>query len=378
MIKKIWVGIVVVIIVVITIVTIAIFSHGRKEDTTVINIGVIIPLTGEVATYGQSLRRGLELASGSEKGKNFDFIYEDSMANKRTAINALEKLFFSKVKYFIGDATSSVTYEIGPRIQAKNGVLMVPIATGDRIKCIGENIFMISPRNEKQTHRIVNFIKNIFDDKKIGCLFKQNDYGVNIAHTFLKLFKNETYSQAYQEGQNDFRSLLLKFKNEAVNLVFLPGNYIETATILKQARQINYNAVFIGTDGTYSPKLIESAREASEGFLLTMMPVDYQSKIYLEFEKQYLKKNNNTKPDIFACYGYESGLIMMEAINSSSSNTTKEVIEYLQSNEFNSLTGMMHFENEGDPNRPGWEANRDYIVYVVQDGKFIPYDLAVN
>lgn len=354
------------------------FFYEQEEQRQAIKIGVIIPLTGEVATYGQAVRRGLEIAGGSEKGKNFDFIYEDSMADKRTAISALEKLFFSKVKYFIGDATSSVTYEIGPRIQAENGVLIVPIATGDRIKCIGENIFMISPRNEKQTHRIANFIKIHFDDKKVGCLFKQNDYGVNIANTFLKLFENNTYSQAYQDGQNDFRSLLLKFKTEAVNLVFLPGNYKETATILKQARQINYNAVFIGTDGTYSPKLIESAREASEGFLLTMMPVDYQSKIYLEFEKQYLEKNNNTKPDIFACYGYESGLIMMEAINSSSNNTSKEVIEYLQSHEFNSLTGMMHFENEGDPNQPGWEANRDYSVYVVQDGKFIPYDLAIN
>jgi len=294
----------------------------RVDDAKAINIGVILPLTGEVATYGQSVKKGLDIAIEIEESKNFKLIYEDSRANKKTAINALEKLFFSKVKYFIGDATSTVTYEIGPRIQAQNGVLIVPIATGDRIREIGENVFMMSPRNEKQTRKIANFIKERFYNKRIGCFFKQNEYGVNIANTFFKLFNESIYSQAYQEGQSDFKSSLLKFKSKGIELVFLPGNYEETATILKQAREINYKADFIGTDGTYSPKLIELAGEASEKFLLTMMPVDYNSKMYLEFEKIYYEKFK-TKPDIFACYGYESGIIMMDAIKSSSQNKPK-------------------------------------------------------
>ena len=108
--------------------------------------------------------------------------------------------------------------------------------------------------------------------------------------------------------------------------------------------------------------------------MLTMMPVDYQSEIYLKFEKMYLKSNNK-KPDIFACYGYESGVIMMTAINSSINKTTDEVKAYLQKKEFTSLTGMMHFEQESDPNRPSWEANRDYKIYIVKNGDFIPYFL---
>ncbi|HLP48283.1 MAG TPA: ABC transporter substrate-binding protein [Candidatus Kapabacteria bacterium] len=356
------------------------FFHGcngcTKKEENIIRIGVILPLTGEVATYGKSVQNGLDIAIEHEKSKNFKLIYEDSKAEKRIAINALEKLFFNNVKYFIGDATSTVTYEIGPRIQAKNGILIVPIATGDRIKEIGKNIFMISPRNEKQTHKIADFIKKQFSSKKVGCIFKQNDYGVNITNTFLKLFDNNVYSQAYQEGQNNFRSLLFKFKSENIALIFLPGNYEETATILRQAMEIDYRPVFIGTDGTYSPKLIELSGKASEGFLLTMMPVDYQSKIYLEFEKMYLQKYN-TKPDIFACYGYESGIIMTEAINSSSNKNIEEVREYLQLKEFNSLTGMMRFISESNPNRPSWEANRDYKIYIVKNGNFIPYFLDI-
>jgi branched-chain amino acid transport system substrate-binding protein len=347
----------------------------NKKEENIIKIGVILPLTGEVATYGQSVQKGLDIAIEGNKNKIFKLIYEDSKAEKKTAINALEKLFFNKVKFFIGDATSTVTYEIGPRIQVKNGILIVPIATGDRIREIGENVFMLSPRNEKQTRKIADFIKEQFSSKKVGCFFKQNDYGVNIANTFLKLFNNDINSQAYQEGQNDFRSALTKFKSEGIDLIFLPGNYEETASILRQAMEINYKAVFIGTDGTYSPKLIELAGVASEKFLLTMMPVDYHSEIYIEFEKKF-KKKYNTKPDIFACYGYESGLIMIKAINSSSNKTTAEVKRYLQTNDFPSLTGMMRFEKGGNPSWLSWEANRDYKIYIVKKGDFIPFPLS--
>ncbi len=345
----------------------------QEKENHKVDIGVILPLTGEVATYGQAVKSGLDIALENDVNKKFRLLYEDSRADKKTAINALEKLFFNKVEFFIGDATSSVTYEIGPRIQAKNKILVVPIATGDRIREIGENIFMISPRNEKQTKKIASFIKEKFSGKRIGCFFKQNDYGVNIANTFLKLFENNIYSQAYQEGQSDFRSSLLKFRDERVELVFLPGNYEETAAILKQSREINYNAVFIGTDGTYSPKLIELAGDASENFLLAMMPIDYKSKIYLEFEAKYLQKHN-AKPDIFACYGYESGLIIMDAISSSLNKSIAEIKNYLQSKEFDSLTGKMHFENEVEANRPSWEANRDYKIYIVKKGNFTPYN----
>jgi branched-chain amino acid transport system substrate-binding protein len=338
-------------------------SQNKKEK---IEIGVILPLTGEVATYGQAVKKGIDMAiEVYDTLNNFKIIYEDSRAEKKTAINAIEKLNVQEVRFFIGDATSTVTYLIGPRIQAKKGILIVPIATGDRIKDIGDNIFMISPRNEKQTTAIYNFITMKYSDKKIGCLFKQNDYGVNIANTFLNFFNDSIYTQAYQEGQIDFRNLLIKFSSENVEIIFLPGNYLETGIILKQAKEINYNAIFIGTDGAYSPKLIEIAGDASEGFLLTMMPVNYQSKMYLEFKKKYINEYN-TLPDIFSCYGYESAFIITKAIVESKNKTTEEVKKILNSSCFHSLTDTLRFDNNG-------EAEREYQIYTIKNGDFIPY-----
>ena len=334
-----------------------------KESDNKIKIGIILPLSGEVETYGKAVRRGLDIAL--QENKKFEFIYEDSKADERTAINALQKLLLSNIKYYIGDATSSVTYEIGPRIQNENGILIVPIATGDKIRDIGNNVFMISPRNEKQTKKIASFIMENYSNKYIGCFFKQNDYGVNIANTFVELFYEKVYTQAYQDGQIDFRSSLENFRQKNVDLIFLPGNYQENATILRQSKEINYNPIFIGTDGAYSPKLISLAGEASEGFMLTMMPVNEETEFYKLFEEKYRNMYNNS-PDIFACYGYESGTIMMNAIINNINSSTEKICEYIRATEFNSLTGKLKFDSKG-------EAQRDYKIYIVKDGTFVSY-----
>jgi len=276
----------------------------------------------------------------------------------------LEESEFS-ARHYIGDATSTVTYAIGTKINSIGGLLIVPIATGDNI-LETPNVFMISPRNKKQTWKIIDFIRSENIDN-VGCLFKQNEYGVNIASIFLDSISSvgiKTYSQAYQEGQNDFRSLLRKFEEKEIQMIFVPGNYYETAMILKQSKELAQNITFIGTDGCYSPELINLAGSASEGFLLTMMPLKKESELYIKFASLYKEKHPDKEPDIFTCYGYETFSILFDALENVPTLDVNNVVNYLENNSFNSLTNMLKFENR--------EANREYQIYKIENQIFIP------
>src|SRR4051812_8479329 len=74
--------------------------RGRQEATSgsTIKIGVILPLTGDAASYGEPARNGFELAreeinsAGGVNGKSLEFIYEDGRCNGTDAVNAGEKL----------------------------------------------------------------------------------------------------------------------------------------------------------------------------------------------------------------------------------------------------------------------------------------------
>ena len=63
---------------------------GGKNDGETTKIGVIIPLTGDVATYGQDLKKGMEIAF--EEEDNFVPSYQDSKASQSVGLNAMQYL----------------------------------------------------------------------------------------------------------------------------------------------------------------------------------------------------------------------------------------------------------------------------------------------
>ncbi len=78
-----------------------------------VRIGVITPLTGSGAFWGENFRKGIELALGDlrEKGdRTFEVIFEDEQCDPKTAVTAYQKLTATDhVKYFLGPVCSSAT-----------------------------------------------------------------------------------------------------------------------------------------------------------------------------------------------------------------------------------------------------------------------------
>lgn len=336
-------------------------SCGTEKE---VRIGAIIPLTGPVATYGQDLKKGIDLAFlGNDI---YSIIYEDDKANATAGVSAMKKLHdFNGVRLFIGCATTTVTLAIAEEAQKSNSILLVPIATGDAIKDIGNNIFMHSPRNEKQAIAAFNFIKDNYNLERVGVLYQQNSYGTGLSSVFIKQLRNEEieplFSESYQDAQTQIRSILSKIKESNPDAIFIPAEYQPTAIILKQAMELGINTVFIGTDGAYSSKLFEIAGEATENFYLTMFPLDKQNHLYQEFHKEYFKQYNDD-PNVFTCYGYETARTLINALENTD-RTVEEVREYLYENEFNSISGSFRFDEKG-------EIIREYGIYTIRDSNF--------
>jgi len=80
------------IIVLVAILAIGYFvSKGSSPTSTEsIKIGVITPLTGDLAFWGENSRLGVELAKKdlTKEGINVDFIVEDGQLDPKTALNA--------------------------------------------------------------------------------------------------------------------------------------------------------------------------------------------------------------------------------------------------------------------------------------------------
>lgn len=338
---------------------------GVSQDSKSVKIGIIIPLTGDVATYGQDLKKGLDIAF--EEDGRFIPLYQDSKASQTTGLNAMQYLRNAEgVKFYIGDATTTVSLSIAEDAQKNRNILLVPIASGDEIKEKGDFIFMNCPRNEKQAISAAKYVAANYQGKRVGVIHQQIPYGIEISKNFTSELQRNgmevVFCESVQDIRTGLRSVINKAKSQNLDVIFIPMEYEAGALVLKQCRENGISADFVGTDGSYSQKLIELAGEACEGFCFTMFPINPSSTYYKEFVEKFVQKYKE-EPNIFSCYGYESAKNLMHAIASVGDNPMA-VKQFFCDSTFNSFTGALRFDSTG-------EVEREFGLVRVIKGQFV-------
>ena len=348
------------------------FGCGRESESLSYKIGVIGPLTGEGATYGAAMRRGIDLAveeinkKGGIGGKKLLPVYEDSKLSPKEGLNAFNKLAqIEKVPVIIGAAASRVTLAITPLAQRNKIVLFSSISTADELKYAGDYFFRNIPPNSVQGETAAFFVLEFLKARNAAIFYKNDDYGKNLAitfrETFVKLGGKIVFEDNYNPGQTDFRGDLVKIKNAHPEVVFFPGNYQESGIILKQARELNLKATFLGGDGSYSPELIHIAGKAAENSYYTLMGMDFEAPLVKGFRRSFREKYGE-EPDVYSAYAYDALKTIAEAIRIGgySSEGIKNALKHIK---FIGVTGVTKFDKYGEVNKP-------YFIVMVKNGKF--------
>lgn len=338
-------------------------TEALKSNNKII-IGAVIPLTGEVATYGESLQKGFDLYVS--QNPEIVIKYFDTKSNAKGAVNAINKLQSENISFALGDATSSSTLAMAPIANKNHIILFTPIATSDKLEEAGDFVFRNSPRNKKQASRAYNFLVKEKHKRNIGVVYKNSSYSTNLAKVFKEIANNNiNICDINYNGTTNFRIVIEKLKKCHVDSVFIPDNYEDTARFLKQSKENKLNIDIVSTDGSYSDKLIEIAKGSTDNFYLTMMEVDKNNQFYRQFVKGY-KAKYNEEPNIFTAYGYEAISILSKAIKLSSIKNSTEVRNQLLEKKFDSLTGTLRFDKTG-------ELNRSYGIMKIDHNKFVEY-----
>lgn len=341
------------------------YNQQQQTKQEKIKIGIVAPLTGEGATYGASMKRGFNLAFDGDS--TFDLLYQDSKFDGKLAVTILEKyISVDKVKIIYGEAASGVSLAMVP-VSDKNKVIQFSsISSSDDLQKSSDYFFRNVPRNSIQGKTAAEFVYNGLKSTNAAILKDNDDYGLNLSKSFSAIFQSLggkiVADETYNSGDKDFKSQLGKIKLSGAKAVFIPGNYAESALILKQTKELGVKAIFIGGDGSYSPKLVEGAGKGAEGFYCTIMGVDTSNAYYKDFQKKFVAKYNQ-QPDVYDAYAYEAGLILKTAI-SKVGNDPDKIKTYLYENTFTSLTGDLKFDSDG-------EVLRNYNVVKVEKGSFV-------
>lgn len=349
---------------IIFVVILSCFAGCSEKSDQGLKVGVLFPLTGDAASYGEKGKRGIELALKRIKQKDADtkvtIIYEDSRAEAKTGVTAMRKLVdIDHVPVVIGDIVSAVTLPAAAVAEKNHVVLLSPTSSAPAITHAGEYIFRIWPSDLAEGKAIADFaISTGF--RRAAILHLNNDYGLAIADIFKTTFKEKggtiVLCEGYLKDNKDFRSLLTKVNQAKVETIYVAGYYADTARVLRQAHELGIESQFLGTTAIEDEKFLEIAGNAAEGIiypLATGFDTQSDKPLVKEFVETF-EKNYGYKPGWVEAQSYDALML----VNTAAAPVAKQIIgekikRYLDSmGQYEGITGIIEFDKNGDVVKP--------------------------
>lgn len=347
-------------------------------DSDVIKIGVFEPLTGANGAGGADEYDGIKLANKlfpKVLGKTVQLVAVDNKSDKVEAANAATVLVQKeKVKAVIGSWGSSLSMSGGPIFAEAKIPAVAVSATNPNVTKGNEYYFRVCFLDPFQGTVGAAYAFNVLKAKKVAIIREvSNDYSVGLAKFFVDEFvklsgdeKSIVATSDYNTGDQDFSAQLTNIKKFEPDVIFAPGNYTESALIIKQARALGMTAQFIGGDTWDFAAFLEIGGAAVEGatfstFFANDVPINKTSEAFLKaFREEYKKE-----PAAVAALGYDAYLVIMDAITRANSADSQKIRDALaQTKGFEGSAGTITINAERN-------ADKDAVFKTVKGGKFV-------
>ena len=358
-----------------SVLTLALFGCNAKQPD-VIKIGIAGPMTGDQAKMGMDFKNGASLAveewngKGGVLGKKIDMIIGDDQHDPRQAVSVANKMVNDGAVGVIGNFNSNCSIPASDVYNRAGIPMITPGSTNPQFTDKGyRGVFRVCGRDDQQGKVAAVFVKDRLKLKKVAILHDKTTYGQGLADEFRKNLGGKVavvYYGGIVQGDKDFKMILISVKSKDPELVFFGGIYPEAGLLVKQSKELGFNAPFMSGDGTIDPKFIEIAgAAAAEGTYLTFSPDPKNIPSAGEFIEKYRAKYGEIGP--YSIYAYDAANILLNAIKEANSTEGKAVIEKLHSMEFNVALGKIKFDEKGDV------TVSPYVVWMTRNGRFEEY-----
>ena len=354
----------------------------NKKSSDVIKVGEFASLTGKEATFGTSSHEGTVLAveeinaAGGVLGKKMELLTEDNLSKAGESATVVSKLIDRDgVVAILGEVASSRSLEAAYICQQSKIPMISPSSTNPKVTETGDYIFRVCFIDPFQGTVMANFASKTLKAKKVAVFTDvKSDYSKGLAKYFKEGFRKSggeiSVELDFNGGDKDFKAQLTAIKAAAPDAVFVPGYYTDAALICIQAKQLGLNVPLFGGDGWEAEDLIKIGKDAVEGnYFSTHYHPEVSSPKSKQFVENYRKRFKNQdgspkSPDAMAALGYDSAMILAEAMKRAATTDGAKVRDALAAmKDFEGATGKTTINEKRDASKPA-------VILQVKDGAF--------
>ncbi len=326
-------------------------GQEKGEEKEVVKIGVILPLTGDAAVYGEAMKNGVDLAYSQSKVKNkVNLIFQDDQGETSKSNSSTQFLLTKDVNAIIGGAQSKTAEVIIPTLKERGIPLISPGASSVEFDTISNYFFRLWPSDSYEGKILAEHISSKHPNSKMAIFYTNSSYGVSIEKTFTEnLLKNGNtivFNERFEEGASDYKSQLLKLKQSNAENLFLPGYIKEIKIIITQMIEMGINMNIYGTISLKDEELYKLAKDADLNIHFSQPKVDTTENTASLFISMY-EKQYDKEPDVFAKNAYDCLYVILESIENNAI-TPEEIKNYLLGRQFNGASGTFSFDKKGN------------------------------
>ena len=359
--------------------------------TGTLKVGMIGPLTGAAALYGNAVNNGTKIAVDeiNALGGGFKMEYqpEDDEHDAEKSINAYNKLKDWDVQAIVGCVTTTPCVAVAAEGNSDRMFMLTPSASATSVTEQGDNIFQLCFSDPNQGSASAQYIKDNSLGSKIAIIYNNSDvYSTGIYQTFsakaseigLEVVSTTTFTD---DTANDFSVQLTDAKDNGADLIFLPIYYTPASLILQQADAMGYKVPMFGVDGMDGILGLEGFdTKLAEGvMLLTPFSADAKDEKTVNFVTKY-QDSYKEVPIQFAADGYDCPYAIYEALKyyadkngglDVTGKSNKEICDILVSVFSDSNFSVDGITGEGMTWTANGEVNKAPKAVVIKDGVYV-------
>jgi ABC-type branched-subunit amino acid transport system substrate-binding protein len=294
-------------------------------------IGVLLPLSGEYATYGQRSLNGIKLALGPQADT---LAVRDTQGEPSVGRAAIDELINDRsVGVVIGPLRSKVAEAVAPRAERASLPLVV-LSQQEGIS--GRWVVQPAMTADRQAAALADYAAGQ-GLRKLGILYPNDPYGTALSSAFRQQVEQRgghvVGTVTYDPNQREFSVELLSvekwIKNDGLQAVFIPDFAPTAIPLAKQLRQAHANVVLLGSNGWNDPAALGPAADDLDGAVFVDgFFANSHRRATQDFVAAYRAAYGGT-PEILEAQAYDAAKLVAAALQSGA-RSRSHVIAALQ------------------------------------------------
>ena len=329
-----------------------------EDGSGEISIGLVLPLTGHLASTAERMQQGLDLAlneinNAQSSNTRFKFIIADDTSTPEVAVAAFNKLIHEEaVSVILGPASSSATQAAFPIAQENQVVAISPTSAARGLSAIGDFVFRILLTTDVVILKGIEATYTKLGYQRVATIYDETDLFSTdrdeaLREVLTAIGVEVLTTESFQSDDTDFSAQLTRIKALNPDAIFVSALPPEKPGILIQGQQLGISAPIIISSLTSVE--VEAAGAAAEGAITF---IGWLSTDETPGNQAFVQNYSTTfgmKPDSFAASSYTSVYILAEAIKNAQSTDAISIRDALANiRDFDTVLGKFSFDANGD------------------------------